>query len=132
MKDVLLFLLLLGTLNAQSYYSNGELKTLRPVPQQRIGTKSMSQSSGSDTKWYISDRGEIIGVVDEIVVQWENGVDPVKMLTAFGLEGSAITPTIWKIVVPADRDVFALAQELYMHDSTVIASPDMIRERRSR
>lgn len=132
MKNILLFLFLYGTLTAQSYYSNGVLKTLKPVTVSKVGIMSTAVDKNSDIQWYTSEQGEVVGVLNTIVVKWKTGVNPLNILQELDLTGTRITETMWKISVPTNRDVFKLAQELYLHEATVFASPDMIRERKSR
>ncbi len=123
---------------AEQYYERGKLRSLipeSPVPREKEQTSSEKQlpRQSSDIRWYRNESGMRVGIDRKILVQWKNPENAAAVLNEFKLEeGEALTKTVWLIYVPDSADIFELSQKLYKHNSTILAHPNMIRERRMR
>ncbi len=122
---------------AEQYYERGELHSLTPEknPEAPSGyalreTSSVNEQKDTQITWYRTEIGKRVGVDRKILVQWKDPKMALEVLKEFGLsDGEALTETIWTVPVPDSIDIFALSRKLYEHSSTILAHPNMIRER---
>ena len=135
---LVILLILVATGSAQEYYQAGKKVQLTPlVSSQRSSQITAAQAPQSPAKdkvtWYTNPQGKRVGVMQEILVTWNEGAPREEILAGYPIvKQKDLTDKITLISLTSGADVFLIAQQLYERAEVKSAHPNMIQERERR
>jgi len=136
MKKQIALLLIALSLSAganEYYYKHGQKVELTKLAEKRLDTTKM-------IKYYITKRGNKLGVTNEVIVQCKADVNCTSVLNAYSLETvsklskislvkevSKLSETLFLVKIKKDENIFKVSQELYNNKDIVLAHPNFIK-----
>ena len=127
MKRQILLLIGLSMLGSSGdfYYENGKKIEVVKIQKKR--------SSDSSVEYYKSEKGHVVGVENDLLVECEEKVNCREVLTAYEtISVSNLTDTIYLIRISKDKNIFKFAEKLYNNKKIKIAHPNFRKEKRRR
>ena len=107
------------------YYENGKKIEVVKIQKKR--------SSNSTIEYYKSEKGHVVGVENDLLVECEEKVNCREVLTAYEtISVSNLTDTIYLIRISKDKNIFKFAENLYNNKKIKIAHPNFRKEKRRR
>ena len=130
MKKLLLLLILLTSLSAESfYYQNGKKVFLKPAPS--LAPAAFGVRSVNDITYYENENGQKLGVKNQILVTLKEHSSIESILEKYNLLlVKKLTSTIYLLETKSLNDsVFEKAAALYEDETTLHAEPNFSRKR---
>ncbi len=128
MKKILLLLIFLSALGAESfYYERGEKVVLTPVVKK---APALRENSQDDITYYENSSGQRLGLKNQILIKVEEGVDVSALALKYDVIFiKALSASIYLLEVKSGDNVFEKSSLLYEDDQTLLAQPNFSRKR---
>jgi len=129
MKNTII-IICIGILSAScandSYYKNGKLTTLKSTSKSR-------SLSGSNIEYYSNQKGQEIGVINEVLLECKDNINCDTLLSSLNLKNySKLTNKIFLVKVENNDDAFSTSRKLFESGSVKYAHPNFIKKRTKR
>ena len=87
-------------------------------------------NNSSDISYYKTSTGHMIGVKNDALVECNEGVDCLKVLSKYETTSIiSLTDTIYKVEISKDKNIFKFTQKLYDNANVKIAHPNLRKKR---
>ena len=112
-------------LNASDfYYENGNIIEVTKISKLR---------NNSEIKYYMTSRGDKIGVKNDILIECVEDINCSKVLSKYDiLSFKNITDTIYLLKIDKSKNIFEFTQKLYLDNNIKIAHPNFRKDRKWR
>jgi len=127
MKNKIFISLIIMTLLIKAddfYYENGNIIEVTKISKLR---------DNSEIKYYMTSKGNKIGVKNDILVECVDDVNCSKVLSKYDiLSFKNITDTIYLLQIDKSKNIFEFTQKLYLDSNIKIAHPNFRKEKKWR
>ena len=125
MKKIWFMVIVVGMIQAQEfYYEFGKKVLVTPLADSR---------AVDGVKYYTKEEGKKIGVRDEIILKCKDNISCKESLVKYKFVSIAnLSKSLILVKVKDTKDIFKIAQELYNEDNIEFATPNFIKERKTR
>jgi len=114
---------------SEFYYENGKKVTVKEISSE-VNQKIQSENS---IRYYKTDKGQKVGVKQEIIVECQEGVKCQEVLLKYETVSiTALTDTMYLVKIAQGENVFTFSQKLYENSEIKIAHPNFIKEKKRR
>lgn len=119
---------LLGYAN-EFYYEKGKKVELTEITSDAHQKVQNTEA----IRYYKTERGQTVGVTQDILVECKEGVECRKVLSEYEmLEVRSLTDSIYIVTIAKDQNVFVMSQKLYENSNVKMAHPNFIKEKKRR
>jgi hypothetical protein len=127
-KFLLLFIFVTFLYSDEFYYEFGKKVFLKPA------LSKMSRGvTKSDIRYYKTKNGKTIGIGQEILVKFKDGVDTKSFFNKYGIKNyKKLYRNVFKIKLDKGQDIFEFSQKLYHDKDTIYAIPNKIKKYQKR
>jgi len=116
------FMLLLNA--SDFYYENGNIVEVTKISQPR---------NNNEIKYYMTSKGNKVGVKNDILVECVEDVNCSMVLSKYDtLSVENLTDSIYLLKIDKSKNIFEFTQKLYLDGNIKIAHPNFRKERKWR
>ncbi len=125
MKQLLFFLMVYTTIQAESYSERGRTVTLSP-----IAPPSNRAAATPEARYYRTNTGRIVAAKRGIILRLHNAADLASILTEYSLtHRETIADNYYHCEVVHVDSLFSVVNQLHQDSRTLYAQPNLQRER---